>query len=289
MATVGLPPGGSSWQRDASMWSVRLALTLAAGLGAGGVAFLGLGRLVGPAGRRRLRAGAPYLLAAGGVIGLYALWQFALDVLVVHTAGAVGRGRAIATFERDVHLPSEASLERLFLHAPWLVKVANRYYAWVDFPGLCAALAWLFWRHRDRFAHYLATLIGVTAGCTVLQAIPVAPPRLTPGFGFIDTGALFDQIVYPPGGSDPGVLTAMPSVHVAWAVLVAVTICGAGGSRWRWAFIAHPVLTMVVVVVTGNHFWADGIVAVAILGATMAVQAGVIRLVGNGLSTAGSS
>lgn len=81
----------------------------------------------------------------------------------------------------------------------------------------------------------------------------------------------------------------MPSVHVAWAVLVAVTICGAGASRWRWAFIAHPVLTMVVVVVTGNHFWADGIVAVAILGATMAVQAGVIRLVGNGLSTAGSS
>lgn len=273
------------------MWSVRFALTLAAGLFAVGVVLLGLGRsggpngrrrLVGPNGRRRLRATAPYPLAAGGVIGLYAVWQFALDVLVVHTAGAVGRGRAIATFERAVHLPSEASVQRLFLHAPLLVEAANRYYAWVDFPGLCAALAWLFWRHRERFAHYLVTLIGVTAACTVLQAIPVAPPRLTPGFGFIDTGPLFDQMVYPPGGSDPGVLTSMPSVHVAWAVLVAVIICGAGAGRWRWAFIAHPVLTMVVVVVTGNHFWADGIVAGAILGATMAVQAGVIRLVGKG-------
>lgn len=165
------------------MWSVRFALTLAAGLVAGGVALLGLGRLVGPDERRRLRAAAPYPLAAGGVIGLYAVWQFALDVLVVHTAGAAGRGRALATFERAVHLPSEASVERLFLHAPWLVEAANRYYAWVDFPGLCAALAWLFWRHRDRFAHYLVTLIGVTVACTVLQAIPVAPPRLTPGFG----------------------------------------------------------------------------------------------------------
>ena len=259
------------------MWSVPFALMLAAGLAAGGVGLLGLGRVTGPKGSHRLRIAAPYLLAAGGVILLYAVWQFALDLLVVHTAGAIGRGREIANLERAVHLPSEASFQRLALHASWLVKAANRYYAWVDFPGLCACLGWLFWRHRDHFAHYLVTLIGVTAVCTFLQAIPIAPPRLTPGFGFIDTGTLFGQIVYPPGASDPGVLTTMPSVHVAWAALVAVIICGAGASRWRWVFVAHPVLTMVVVVVTGNHFWADGIVALAIVGATMAVQQGVIR------------
>lgn len=259
------------------MWSVRFALTLAAGLVAAGLVLLGLGPRVGPDGRCRLRAVAPYLLVAGGVIGLYALWQFALDLLIVHTAGALRRGRAIVHIEQAVHVPSEASFQRLALHAPWLVQAANRYYAWVDFPGLCAALTWLFWRHRDRFAHYLVTLIAVTGICAFIQAIPVAPPRLTPGFGFVDTAARFHQFVYPPGASDPGVLTTMPSVHVAWAALVAVMICGAGASRWRWAFIAHPVLTMAVVVVTGNHFWADGIVALAILGATMAVQSGVIR------------
>jgi hypothetical protein len=270
------------------MWSVRFALILAAGLVAGGVALSGWGRRTGPAGRRRLRAVAPYLLAAGGVILLYAVWQFALDLLVVHTAGAIGRGRAIANFERTVHLPSEASFQRLALHAPWLVKAANRYYAWVDFPGLCACLGWLFWRHRDRFAHYLVTLIGVTAVCSFLQAIPVAPPRLTPGFGFVDTGELFGQIVYSPGASDPGVLTTMPSVHVAWAALVAVIICGAGASRWRWVFVAHPVLTMAVVVVTGNHFWADGIVALAIVGATMGAQRAVIGHLGRVRGSASS-
>ncbi|MDQ2727754.1 MAG: phosphatase PAP2 family protein [Actinomycetota bacterium] len=215
------------------MWSVRFALTLAAGLVAGGLGLMGLGRTTGSHDRRRLRALAPYLLAAGGVIGLYAVWQFALELLVVHTAGALRRGRAMAHVEQALHLPSEASFQRLALHAPWLVEAANRYYAWVDFPGLCAGLAWLFWRHRDRFAHYLVTLVGVTTVCSLLQAIPVAPPRLTPGFGFIDTGELFHQLVYPPGGSDPGVLTTLPSVHVAWAALVAVIVCGAGTSRWR--------------------------------------------------------
>lgn len=277
------------------MWSVRFALLLAAGLVAAGMGLLGTARLVGADGRRRRRTAArltataprlrtaaprlaPYLLAAGGVIALYAIWQFALDLLVVHTAGAVGRGRAIVHLEQAVHLPSEASFQRLALHAPWLVEAANRYYAWVDFPALCACLGWLFWRHRDRFAHYLVTLIGVTAACSFLQAIPVAPPRLTPGFGFIDTGLRFHQMVYPPGATDPGVLTTLPSVHVAWAALVAVIICAAGASRWRWVFIAHPVLTTVVVVVTGNHFWADGIVALALLGATLAVQMRVNRL-----------
>jgi hypothetical protein len=259
------------------MWSVRFALSLAAGLAAAGLALRGLSRRTGQTAERRLRAVAPYFLAAGAVIGLYALWQFSLDVLVVHTAGAMGRGRAIVGLEQAVHLPSEAAAQRLALGAPWLVRAANRYYAWVDFPALCACLGWLFWRHRDRFAHYLVTLIGVTAVCSFLQSIPVAPPRLVPGFGFVDTAELFHQAVYAPGASDPGVLTTMPSVHVAWAAMVAVAICGAGTSRWRWAFIAHPVLTMAVVVLTGNHYWADGIVAVAILGATLAVQAGIAR------------
>ncbi len=260
------------------MWSVRFALILAGGLVGCGLILSGLASMAGAGQQRRLRAMAPYLLAAGGVIALYAVWQFALDVLVVHTAGAIGRGRWIARLEQTLHLPSEASLQRLALHASWLVKVANRYYAWVDFPGLCACLGWLFWRHRDRFAHYLATLIAITAVCSVIQAIPVAPPRLVPGFGFVDTGLLFHQVVYSPGASDPGVLTTMPSVHVAWAAYVAVVICGAGASRWRWGFVVHPVLTTLVVVVTGNHFWADGVVAVAILGGVLAVQAVVVGL-----------
>jgi membrane-associated phospholipid phosphatase len=57
----------------------------------------------------------------------------------------------------------------------------------------------------------------------------------------------------------------MPSVHVAWAVLVGYYAWRVSPSRWRYLGPAHAVLTILVVVVTGNHWWLDGIVAVAIL------------------------
>ncbi|HEY3556236.1 MAG TPA: phosphatase PAP2 family protein, partial [Kribbella sp.] len=36
-------------------------------------------------------------------------------------------------------------------------------------------------------------------------------------------------------------------------------------SRWRWIGPVHAVLMTVIVVVTGNHWWLDGIVAVLVL------------------------
>jgi hypothetical protein len=58
----------------------------------------------------------------------------------------------------------------------------------------------------------------------------------------------------------------MPSVHVAWAVIIGVVVVMATTTRWRWLALLHPVATMIVVVVTGNHYWLDGLVAIAVLG-----------------------
>jgi low affinity Fe/Cu permease len=60
-------------------------------------------------------------------------------------------------------------------------------------------------------------------------------------------------------------LSAMPSVHVAWAVLIALAVVGTSTSRRRWWVLAHPIATIVAVTVTANHFYLDGIVAVAIM------------------------
>jgi len=61
-------------------------------------------------------------------------------------------------------------------------------------------------------------------------------------------------------------------VHVAWAFLVAFAVVGATRSRWRWLILAHTAATVYVVVVTANHFWLDGVVAVALLGISLALQ-----------------
>jgi MFS superfamily sulfate permease-like transporter len=53
----------------------------------------------------------------------------------------------------------------------------------------------------------------------------------------------------------------MPSVHVGWALIVAVAVITASRRRWRWLAAGYPLLTLLVVVVTANHFWLDGIVS----------------------------
>jgi hypothetical protein len=84
----------------------------------------------------------------------------------------------------------------------------------------------------------------------------------------------YGQSVYGTvGGFDPDQLSAMPSVHVGWAVLIALCAYRVSTSRWRYLGTAHAAMTIFVVVATGNHFWADGIVAVALLGATLGAQA----------------
>jgi hypothetical protein len=57
----------------------------------------------------------------------------------------------------------------------------------------------------------------------------------------------------------------MPSLHVGWAAAVAVTLIVAHTGRWRWLWLGYPALTMAVVVITANHYWLDGVVAVLML------------------------
>lgn len=67
-------------------------------------------------------------------------------------------------------------------------------------------------------------------------------------------------------------------MHVGWALLIAIAVITTAKSRWRWLALVYPVMTSLAVVVTANHFWADGIVAVIILGLVLAVQAKARRL-----------
>ena len=64
----------------------------------------------------------------------------------------------------------------------------------------------------------------------------------------------------------------MPSVHVAWALLVGFGAVMVSSSRSRWLVLAHPIVTVLVVVATGNHFWLDGIVAGVLLGVALFAQ-----------------
>jgi hypothetical protein len=217
----------------------------------------------------------PFATESFLIAALYSIWQLAGEISVTGTGGAVERGAWIERAERAAHLPSEASVQRLIIDHAGLVQAANLYYASMHFTGLFAFLIWLFVRHRRDYGPVRTTLALTTLACLLIQLLPVAPPRLLPGF--VDTAARYGQSVYHLGlGTDE--LSAMPSVHVAWAVLVGWYAVRIGRGRWRWLVVAHPVLTVLVVVVTANHFWLDGIVAVAVLIACAWLQYALRRV-----------
>ena len=243
------------------------------------LALVVVGLLASRSERRGVPAAAPYAREAGVIVGLYVLWQLILDQLVTGVSGAVRRGQWIWDVERALHLPSEASFQRLVLPHPLVAQASNGYYSGLHFPAMIGCLVWIFARHRDRYRWMRLNLILVTGISALVQAIPVAPPRLISGLGMVDTGVLYHQSDYGPSGlHDPGQLISMPSVHVAWAVLVAVAVIAISRNRWRWLVLLHPVVTMAVVVDTANHFWLDGIVAAVIVGAVLAAEAALTAL-----------
>jgi hypothetical protein len=219
---------------------------------------------------------APFAREATLISGLYALWQLAGTLSVIGTEDAYARGNWIERTERAWHLPSEVSVQRAFIDHSTVIQTANIYYATMHFGVLFVFLVWLFVRHRDRYAEIRRVLALTTLVCLVIQLIPVAPPRLLPDYGYVDTAAQYNQSVYSLGlGADA--LSAMPSVHVAWAVLIAWAAARIGRAPWRWLGGLHALLTVLVVVITANHFWADGIVAVAVLAACAALEIALSR------------
>ena len=207
------------------------------------------------------------------LFGLYALWQFAGSFTVMGTSGALPRGRWLWDAERVLHLPSETALQRLVLPHPLLVQASNLYYDILHFPLLGACLIWLYARHRADYPRIRTTVAAFTGISLLIQLIPVAPPRLLASTGMVDTAVQYGQSVYAwNGGFDADEFSAMPSVHVGWALIVAIAVITVSRSRWRWLAAAYPVLTLLVVVVTANHFWLDGIAAGLLVALVLVVQ-----------------
>ena len=61
----------------------------------------------------------------------------------------------------------------------------------------------------------------------------------------VDTALKYGQSVYSWGGGlEADEYSAMPSVHVGWALIVAITVITVSRCRWRWLAAVYPVLTL---------------------------------------------
>lgn len=215
----------------------------------------------------------------GSMFGVYSLGRmYAAD----HSTSAFDNAHRLIGWERALGLPNEAALQHSFLQIPHAAQAANTFYAYVHFPLTAAVLIWLSVFRPAAYKGVRSTLMALTALALIGHTVfPLAPPRMLPDLGWVDTGIKFGQSVYGPT-SDSGPanqFAAMPSLHVGWAALIAIAMIMVTRSKWRWLWLAHPVLTFSVVVLTANHYWLDGIVALTLLTCCLPLLAGARKSV----------
>lgn len=196
--------------------------------------------------------------------------------LLVRTLALDGGGRErarrnaerVVALERRARIDLELPLQRALLRFPRLVQGVNVGYA-VFNVSLTVGWLVLLYRRRDPGFHRLrrACLLAHVGAQPAFLLFPTAPPRVLDGFvdtlselsGFDLEHRLLVRFYNP--------VAALPSLHVAFAVVTATTMAERAGSRRVKALAyGYPGVVSLVVAGTGNHYVLDA-VAGAGLGA----------------------
>ena len=202
--------------------------------------------------------------------GAFALCPIAAALAPDDPAGPLARASELAAFERGLGLYVEPSLHAWLAARPTLLAVLGFLYVWGHLPATVGALVWARLEHPRAFGlvrdAFLTAQVVVVAGYVL---VPTAPPRMLFG-GERASGGVVDLIQSP--------YAALPSGHVAFAVVTAGIVCSLAPWRWVRAVVAlYPPLVTAVGLVTAKHFWVDAVagagaaatgLALAVIGRT---------------------
>jgi len=207
----------------------------------------------------------------------YAAYQ---QVRLAATGGTNAGGRATAehhgheilSIERFLHIDIEHAVNHWVVKVDFLKDFFNFYYESFHFVVPLTVMAVLYWRRPvdyrwARSALGFATLLALVG----FWLYPLAPPRLLPGLGIIDTVHGVQDFSKP----DYGTLTAltnqyaaMPSLHFGWSLWCGVVIFALAPKWWMKALgLLHPFFTVTAIVATGNHWVLDAAGGAAVVAA----------------------
>jgi hypothetical protein len=223
--------------------------------------------------------------AAGREIGLLVLLWLGYTLARLlgddDPGNAVGNAEALLEVERALHLDVELWANDALHAVPGLALASSFWYASLHYIVTTAVLVWAY---RAAPALYrrarTALVVGSAAGLAGFIVVPMAPPRMLPGY--VDTlattsgsGWWAGQASAPDGmGSLTNQLAAMPSLHVGWAVWCAWVVLLLTRRRiLRLLAVGYAVVTTVVVVVTANHWVLDAVAGAAVVALGVAVSA----------------
>jgi membrane-associated phospholipid phosphatase len=207
------------------------------------------------------------------IVGAWILYSLARSLSGDDVVAAVHRGRILMDWDQDLGFGFTLNFNHwITAHGLFAVPMTMEY-ASLHYLVTPLVLVWLWRYHPENYRPALFALLAMCAvGLVVYIGLPVAPPRLLPNSGWIDTMASWSHVGWwGTGGSAPAgfehltdQFAAMPSLHVGWAVWCAWAWRRSGGTVARMVGWIYPVSIAVTVVATANHYVLDVAAGVAI-------------------------
>ncbi|MER5991729.1 bifunctional glycosyltransferase 87/phosphatase PAP2 family protein [Streptomyces viridosporus] len=193
-------------------------------------------------------------------------------------SNAAGRARAeehgqqILDLERVLHLDIEYAVNHAVVEIGWLRNFFDFYYTSFHFAVPLTVLGLLYWRRPVDYRWARSSL-----GFTTLLALvgfwlyPLAPPRLMPHLGIIDTVNGVQDFSQPDYGTFTALTNqyaAMPSLHFGWSLWCGLVVAIIAPRMWMKALgLLHPLFTAAAIVATGNHWILDAVGGAIVVGA----------------------
>lgn len=217
------------------------------------------------------------LCEAGILVVAYLAYEAVRRLVAPNSQEAFGHAFNIIEFERQMGAFFEPALQSYIVDHDWLVTLANWIYVWGYLPVISAAGLYLYLRHHTSYTRYRnAFLLSGAIGLVIFATMPVAPPRMLPELGFVDTVRTNSAIYSQFEGSDLiNEFAAVPSFHFGWILLVGLAVFQTNRHPLiRALAILMPVLMLLSILLTANHYWID-----AVIGGALALAAlGIVEL-----------
>lgn len=152
---------------------------------------------------------------------------------------------------------------RWYDYVTWLTYVS---YFFV--PTLVLAVLW--WRSREEFRRLAWMVVALAfAGCATYVLFPAVPPWLAGQEGLIPpvnhviavvsghTPVISFKPLWKRGSLYANNVAAIPSLHAAYTMLIALFLVDRGRSRWKHLLWLYPVAMAFALVYSGEHYLTD--------------------------------
>lgn len=218
----------------------------------------------------------------GMLVGLYALYSLIRNMAPDQVVEAQYNARVILDAERTIGWDVEHQMNLWAAELPSLIIPSNYYYATLHMTVTAGVLLWMYRRRAAQYARARSVLLVMTLFALVgYWVYPLAPPRLMTGGGFVDTVREFGLWGVTPSDdlvSLSNQYAAMPSMHVGWSLWAGVALAWLARRQWvRMLGVLYPICTLMVVVITANHFWLDAVAALVLFVIAAVVVDGCAR------------